>query len=248
MHRRYENPPVVEAICEFSFEPGQPWDGTLPGLIYNEIKEKFPKKQQQTGLGIGIQFAPPNPGLISTPVRREMFSRLRFLSEDERTLVQIAPDLLTINKLKPYSSWNNLKPLILYTLEKYEKVARPKAIRHIGVRYINRIEIPVENVRVDDYIGALPTIPEQLPQEISAWMLRTEIPVNEGLLIIQSGTLREAGQHGIVVMLDLNFIIAEKAFPTELAEKKIEVGHKNLGVAFEACISDAARALFKEVA
>jgi uncharacterized protein (TIGR04255 family) len=33
----YPNPPLIEAICEFRFNPGQTWVWTVPGLIYNEI-------------------------------------------------------------------------------------------------------------------------------------------------------------------------------------------------------------------
>jgi uncharacterized protein (TIGR04255 family) len=250
MHRNYQNPPIVEALCELSFDPGQPWDGTLPGLVYNEIKDRFPKKRQQAVFQFGIQIGGQNPSSVPPsprPPTQETFSRLQFLSEDERTLIQIAPDVLTVNKLKPYSSWNELKPLISYALENYRKAANPKAIRKIGLRYINRIEIPLAEVSIQDYLLASPKIPDPLPQRINVWVQRSEIPFDEGMLIIQTGSVREQGQSGVVFLLDLDFVTVGEPFPIEAVEGKLEIAHKNVGDGFEACITDTARKLFKEI-
>ena len=156
--------------------------------------------------------------------------------------------LLTINKLKPYSSWNEFKPLIFYALEKYQRAAHPKAIRRLGLRYINRIEIPHSEVQIEHYLVTFPNIPEPLPQRLNVWMQRSEIPFDgEGMLIIQSGSAREANQKNVIFLLDLDFVSTEAPFSIELAEGKLEVAHKNVGVAFEASITDATRELFKEV-
>ncbi len=46
MTKRYNNPPLVEALCEFQFDADVPWDLTLIGLIYDKLQGLFPKKQQ----------------------------------------------------------------------------------------------------------------------------------------------------------------------------------------------------------
>jgi uncharacterized protein (TIGR04255 family) len=252
MHRKYLNPPIVEALCEFGFEPGQPWDGTIPGLFYNEIKEKFPKKRQQAVLQVGIQISGQNPSSIPSPAlfspAPESFSRLQLVSEDERTLIQIAPDVLAVNKLKPYSSWNELKPLIFYAIQKYEKVAHPKAIRRIGLRYINRIQIPLREVDIEYYLRAFfPDVPEPLPQRINVWMQRTEIPFDsDGMLIVQTGSVRQEGVQEVVFLLDLDFVTVGEPFSIDVAANKVEMAHNNIAEAFEACITDESRKLFKE--
>ena len=251
--RKYQKPPIIEALCEFNFEPGQLWDGTLPGLLYNEVKEDFPKRQPETIVQLGIQIMGQNPpGSAAVPAPSiaapQAFTRLRFLSEDERAMVQIGPDLLAINRLRPYSSWNDFKPLVLRVLTKYQKVARPKGIRRIGVRYINRIEIPLSEVKVDDYLVAFPNLPDALPQRINVWVQRSEIPFDsEGTLIIQTGSVREAGLSGIAFLLDLDFVISGESFALEVADDKIEMAHEKVELAFEECITDKSRKLFEEV-
>jgi uncharacterized protein (TIGR04255 family) len=247
--RRYENPPVVEALCELNFEPGQPWDGALPGLVYNEIKERFPKRRQHQMVQFGIKLQGGEPSSMPLPQPTpEIFARLQFLSEDERTLIQIAPDVLTINKLRPYSSWNELKPLIFYAIENYKRAAKPKAIRTIGLRYLNRIEIPSDEVDIEEYLLATPRIPAPLPQRLNVWLQRSEIPLdNSGVLVIQAGSIRETNQVGVAFLLDLYFATTGDPIPVEAVDSRLETAHESLSNAFEACITDSSRKLFRPI-
>jgi uncharacterized protein (TIGR04255 family) len=251
MPRNYKNPPVAEALCEFLFEPSQPWDWTLPGLMYAEMKRDFPKKRQQTvqlqlQLGV-IPFGGQGvaaPSLTPTPA----LSRLQFLTEDEKTLVQVGPDVLTVNKLKPYSSWGEFKPLIRDALAVYSDIAKPKCIRRLGLRYINRIEIPAGEVDVEQYLLAHPRIPESMPQRLNSWVQRAEIPISDhGVLVLQSGSVREPGNANIVFMLDLDFGTVQGSLPAEAAMERVEAAHQQVESAFEACVTAKARLLFKEV-
>jgi hypothetical protein len=38
MPRRYEETPLVEALCEFRFLGNEAWDWTIPGIVYERIK------------------------------------------------------------------------------------------------------------------------------------------------------------------------------------------------------------------
>lgn len=42
--RQYNNPPIVEALCEIRFSPGQDWDLTIPGHFHEKIKTTYPGK------------------------------------------------------------------------------------------------------------------------------------------------------------------------------------------------------------
>ena len=39
--RRYRNPPIEEALCEFRFKPGRDWDLTIPGKLQAAIGEEY---------------------------------------------------------------------------------------------------------------------------------------------------------------------------------------------------------------
>ena len=247
MAKVYKFPPITEAVCEFRFEPSQTWDSTFFGLIYDRLKRDFPKKQQEAGVKFEVGQQPA--GMLQQVVSAAP-PRMKFLSDDERSLVQLASDVISINKLKPYDKWENFKAVILRSLAAYNEVNNPKGIRRIGIRYINRIEIPETQVQIEDYLTAVPRLPEQIPQIYHVWLQRVEVPFPRinGLLILQSGSLRKKDIKdidGIAFLLDLDFIVAApEPIAVSSAAQMIEVAHNEVEEAFEACITDKTRLLF----
>ena len=245
MARIYQLSPITEAVCEFRFEPSQPWDSTILGLVYDRLKSEFPKKKQQLGFQVELRASSDPIQQMATPS-----PRMQFLSEDERSLVQLATDLISVNKLKPYQNWESFKETIVKSLKAYTAISQPKGIRRIGLRYINRIDIPEDQVKIEDYISAVPSLPEPIPQVYETWVLRVEIPFREhgGILVVQSGSVREAGKDGITFLLDLDFIVQRaETIALNSAGEMIEIAHNEVEKAFEACITDKTRALFKEI-
>ena len=82
MSRRYQKPPLIEALCEFQFT-GEEWDWTIPGLIYQEIKGEYPKKKQANIVQFEVQAQADE---VSQRVRGGG-ARMQFFSADEATLV-----------------------------------------------------------------------------------------------------------------------------------------------------------------
>ncbi len=46
MGRKYANDPIIEVVCGIQFGADSDWDLAVPGLVYEHIKGKFPKRQQ----------------------------------------------------------------------------------------------------------------------------------------------------------------------------------------------------------
>jgi uncharacterized protein (TIGR04255 family) len=108
MGRLYENPPLVEALCEFQFEPNQPWDWTIPGLVYDKIKIDFPKKKQQNMVEMAARIEQDE----LRPTIKGGVARMQFLRDDETALIQVGPNLLVVNQLKPYPTRDKFRELV----------------------------------------------------------------------------------------------------------------------------------------
>lgn len=245
MSRKYKNPPLVETLCEFQFVPGQPWDFTIHGLYYEKISKGFPDKQQQIGIGFRVK---QEAGAIQQEFLPAA-ERMQFFRKDKTALVQVGPDLLTVNHLKPYPTWENFKPLIVDNLNKYHEVANPKGFKRIGLRYINKIDIPKKLIEMTDYFNFYPRIPKELPQIHEAFNVRVEIPHQENrdrILLTFSNTISEKPDM-LSFLLDLDYImnIPEKV-PLEQASEWLEHAHKVIEETFESCITDKCRKLFEE--
>lgn len=245
--KKYTHPPLVEAICAFQFAPSAPWDATILGLVYDRLKEEFPVKAQAPGplFNLTIGAAPS----AST-------ERMQFRRADNRALVQVGPDALTVNHLTPYCGWPDFRVMIESALDAYREVATPVGLTGISLRYINRLNIPAamdeeeENgVDIRHYLLAHPVVPEGVPQMFFEWAQRVMIPFESAqqVLVVQSGTALGNEQNSYVFLLDLDARPFEGQ-TVSLADTLdwLEVAHTNIGMVFESCLGTKARLLFEE--
>lgn len=234
--KRYKNPPVREVICEFRFDEKSQWDATIPGLIYEELKDLYPVKRQ--GNEVEIQFGPQG---INQSVK--LSDRVQLLNQEENVIIQIAPHLLVINLLTPYTNWEEYLKIIDQTFSVYRKVANPINIVQNQLRYINEI-IFSHPIEMEEYFEFYPFLGKNLPQNFESFIVGVEIPFeneNDFLrLQMQSG-------QGVSIVLDLIYSHNKTgiiSFDSTLAW--LDKAHRHIIQTFESCIKDNLRQLFEE--
>jgi len=242
----YTDAPLIEALCEFRFEPARSWDWTISELVYARVRDQMPIRQEQRTIEFGLadgQIVPPSPPGLS---------RVQFLRQDGSALIQIGTDYLGVNHLRPYPDWNAFSNLIFENLDIYAEIAQPKNLVKIGLRYINKIEVPTtapgEKLKLSDYLQALPSVPPTLQRNvIQSFIQRVEIGNAEaqGTLVLQSGSLPAEREGCLPFLLDLDFVTTPgEQLPLDQARQWITRAHEEIELAFEACIGDQARLLF----
>lgn len=246
MGKRYRYPPIIEALCEFRFEPSVPWDLAIPGLVYEKVRANFPKRKQAKIFEVNFEASS-----ASLEQRLTSTDRIQFWREDEKALVQVDQNLLAVNQLKPYQSWQDFLPLIRQGFDAYVKVANPKGIQRIGLRYINRIEIPGQDIELEDYLEFRPFVGPDLPQNFDSFFAGIQIPYEQGresLRLQIASTATEAPDRA-AVLLDLDYYLAQPNHVTlENAFEWVQIAHDHIERVFEACITDRLREMFQEVA
>ena len=138
------------------------------------LEEGAPKPQLESRLG-GYQFldsqrtieiqhkvhgagdAPP-----SSVVRDLGWKGLRFQSADKRHIVQFNRDGFVFSRLEPYETWQKFHDEAMRLWKGYSELARPTDIHRIGLRYINRIQLPPNELRFEDYLEPAPVPPKDL--------------------------------------------------------------------------------------
>jgi len=242
MGKKYKNSPLVEALCEFQFLYDQQWDWTIPGILYEKVKDSFPKKRQ-----ISLPALSSEKNNISQPII-PVPPVVHFLSANENTLLQIGPEHLVINMLKPYTSWENFKALILKNLYIYKEIANPKGFRKIGLRYINILEFDKSDIKLRDYLNYHPTAPEQLLLKPHSFFSRLEIPYENDLLILTSGTITPQKTVSLSITLDIDHVMMlPETITFDEVSSWLDSAHTRIEDVFELCITDKARELFEEV-
>ncbi|GAB4405747.1 MAG: TIGR04255 family protein [Anaerolineales bacterium] len=245
MGKRYQNPPIVEALCEFRFEPSQPWDLAMPGLVYEKIRSEFPKRRQAKVLELSVTASLDGVGQQVSAT-----DRMQFLREDEKALVQVGRDLLAVNHLKPYPTWQEFLPLIQQGFSAYREVARPRGLQRVGLRYINRIEIPEQRVDLEHYLEFRPYVGPDLPQDYGPFIVGIQVAYQDGRdrlrLQVTSAAIDKPDM--LAFMLDLDYFLAEPGqVHLDDVFEWVNAAHSHVEKAFEACITDRLRNLFGEV-
>lgn len=233
----------MEALIEFKFASESEWDWTIPGMFYTVVKEKFPKRREGRVFAIRVDLDDKGVPSIAPPEAEN--KKLMFLSNDEKTLVQLAPNLLAVNRLQPYEGWCQFKPQVIEALNTYIDVAQPKGIMQIGVRYINRIVLPGGQVELGEYFRVYPNLPTS--RTLKEFFSRNVLDYQEDnatLILILASNVQPSDA---AIMLDLDYSIMEAPFSAvDHAASLIEKAHERLEEMFESCVTDKLRELFEE--
>jgi len=200
-----KNPPLVEALCEFRFEPSSPWDWTIPGQLYDQIRETFPEKSGVGSVEVGFK-AGEGPATTTFHSQPE---KVQLKRSDGSALVQIGPHLLVINQLRPYENWQRFRGLIQEVYEEHAKIAGKLPIFRIGLRYINRLETPSGEIDIKSLLTIGPPLEGALEKPLLSFYQRYELTHKTplGILIHQTGIAKNGETR--FMMLDLDFVGSE---------------------------------------
>jgi uncharacterized protein (TIGR04255 family) len=246
MSRKYNNPPLVEAVCEFQFNPESEWDIAVPGLVYERLKGTFPIREpvpQAVELALTAS--------VRASIQPEIHTasdRVRFLREDKKALVQVGPHLLSANHLQPYPTWEEYLPMVKMAYDVYREVAKPQGLRRIGLRYINRINIPGSNIALQDYFEFHPYLGPDFPEQIGPFIVGVQI-FYDSRDVLRVQLANAAMQHAdyVSMVLDLDYsLIAPQHVEIEAATEWLQVAHDRVEQIFEACLTDQLRSIFEE--
>lgn len=171
--RTLKNPPIKESLFDIRAKVNPDFDVNLFTSLQEELSDIFPKMKKRKSSNIQFSFHPQaEPETETTaPVLIGYF----FESNDGKLIAQFRNDGFTLNRLQPYSSWDDIFPLALELWEKYKMVAEPEAIPRIALRYINQFVIQHEDFIIEDYLNVSPQIPESLSQTVSTFQSRVTI-------------------------------------------------------------------------
>jgi uncharacterized protein (TIGR04255 family) len=235
----YKRAPIVEAIIELQCQ--LPPETTITELdrMCEKVKATYPKKN--VVVHGRAQFG---PDVNSSAVQQQIGYRLD--SEENRQIVQVRLDTFAFSRLAPYDRWETFREAAQPLWQVYRELFSPR-IDRVGVRYINRIDIPsesAEGINLDDYFLTAPKISPELPQRMTNYFMRLQVPMKSGVSAIVTQTGAPAPGPGLVsTILDIDLFFQEEGLDERVAWTRIEELRHDKNRVFEACITDRVRDL-----
>lgn len=252
-HRRYANPPIHEAICEFRFDGGGRWDPTIPGRLHVALDDAYAgpaQEQQVTEITVANAADRPPDLTFHRGIPKSLLT-----TQDGRRVVGVGPDVLSVHMLRPYqhpehadeSGWDEFRRRIEQALTAYWRVARPRSVRRLAVRYINHILIDESRWRLADYFRCAHSIAEDLPDNGDEFMGRVRYSYPDSVsLTLFHGSIRDSDDRS-GFLLDLDVVWEGRSLTSvEEAVKRATDLRDRERSAFEAVITERARRLFDE--
>ena len=248
---QYANSPLREAACEFRFQPGpEPWNLSLAGLIYHELRGEFPRFVRTASPLQGLSTISGNalemPGTSGSSVQPQSVSFWR--EEDDDGAITVSPDRLSIRHYGPYASWDALLDVVRQAYDSYVNVAKPQTMQRIGLRYLNEIQFHTEAITLSDYFTYYPNFGPELPHfNLNVKMSADfEFDNYQDLARLQLTTIAGADGSSIAVSLDIDyFLLIPGAVPLMGTVDWLNQGHKRIGTIFEGSITDKTRSMFE---
>ncbi len=169
--RHLSRAPITEAIVDFRVKANSEFQVATFADLREVLRGEFPEVAEQKlfqatfGVSKGDLLAPreTNVGL----------GGFIFKSSDGLDLVQFRIDGFTYNRLKPYSSWDEIFPRAIELWKLYVEKAKPLFITRLALRYINHIEISGRSF--EKFMTAPPRLTEQIDLDVKGFLTRITV-------------------------------------------------------------------------
>jgi len=238
----YPNPPIQETICEVHFDLAEPLSLQRIELLKGVWSAGYPEQQIVQEKSVNFHLSPEG----ITPKGRNLGNRLISKTAYGKRLVQLTRLFFAANQLRPYPGWEEaFRDTILERSQDLQKTIGPLKFKRVGLRYINRIDVPEVPLVWEKWFRIKLPVPKLSGSKQREFQMQFHQELsNSRRFIINLATLRSPDAKVSPVILDLDLIWeGTPSEPREL-DQILEHVHGPHRVAFEAYLSDKVRKLF----
>ncbi len=211
----FENAPIVEALITVELQPLADDPMLAVQTAAQALNPDYPAPEPLNQFQVQVQFGVNlQAGAVPQQSSRHdpMFG-FRIASADKRQLVVFRRNGFSFSRLPPYERWSSFRDEARRLWNLYRSAAGTVRITGFGLRYINRLFIPLQEP-VERYLRVYPEIPSD-PDGSSPTIYDMYMRVNRmleepaGHLIIQQAMLPMERPDFVTISLDFDL-----RFPT----------------------------------
>lgn len=152
--------PIVEAVIEVVARGENVVDEASQLKTLETRLPDYPSKQNQRHVQHQIKLTPSNPA--ETTTQDFGWNGHVCRSTDNQQVAQFNRDAFRFSRLQPYESWEKFSTEALRLWEIHYELWRPSEMQRLGLRFINKINVPMEPLDLDWYLTVSPRSPENL--------------------------------------------------------------------------------------
>ncbi len=237
MSDHYRAPPIVEAVIELRFSDPVSFE------TIEKKRDKFARHYPlvENNFDITAQISASQHSIRQEP------SGFRLRSKDELEVLSLEKTKLLFAQLAPYPGWQTFESRMQRDFDIFIENIGWRNFSRLGIRFINRLDIPESRVDVSDYLKIFPTMPHFDGSVAAKFALESTINLEDRryFATLRTGSIESPVPRMISFVLDIDLFRSVElptrkdhliGVLTEMREIKNNV--------FEASITDKARKLF----
>jgi uncharacterized protein (TIGR04255 family) len=240
---QYKRPPITEAVIEIRLE--QELSRDVVDKLNVRFGADYPFSTRFGAVGVNLDL------LGRQAIFDEQASGYKLTSSDQTDILLVAATHFSCSRLAPYNGWEAFRARAQSEWKICKKITGYRKIQRLGVRYINRIDIPngvEDKIKPEIYFRVYPETPNMdvMPAIAGFTMQLIGTPGPDNCkLVINSGLVPSPLVGHTSVLLDLDLSL-DRDVPQKEGElwDRIEAMRVYKNNAFEACITDSTRELF----
>lgn len=205
-YTNYTAPPITEAVVELKL--ASPMQEREKRDVSEALKHLYELSTTHIHVDLDVNMiANLSAGegrFDATKIQKPIF---RLSNIDQTELCVIADQAIVVSQLAPYPGWDVFFERIKKTLTAIGDVATPRPRQRLGVRYINRIDLPMKEpaIAYEDYIRVYVGAPDELGPNVGyAGNIRFFLPDLNGHLIIQTASTKSPVPRHVAFILDID--------------------------------------------
>jgi len=238
--RTYPRPPITEALIDIRVE--LPETVTVADLerCCVELEASFPTRNVLNEATGQIQLVPDFSASTQTRTRGFICT-----AADQKRAFQARLNGFTMNRLAPYTNWEDFRDEARKIWKAYRNAVRPEKVTRVAVRYINRFDLPQPVMDLKDYLRTAPEVSADLTRP-AGFFMQVVIPQEDihGVLILTEAATEAPGPNLSSIILDIDL---SRTVDVPLDDEGVwgvfETLRRRKNEIFEACITDRTREL-----
>jgi uncharacterized protein (TIGR04255 family) len=189
----FDHAPIVEAIIGIELPTLDDEQMERVRGAWTSVSGEYPESEPLKYLHLEIGVPPPAEDGPQHASRLDSRFGLKLVSADKRQLAIFRRNGFSFSRLPPYERWDSFRSEAKRLWEVYRGAAGTSPVLNFGLRYINRIFIPLGEP-MEEFLTLyphMPNNPDGSPPRISASYMRIDSIIEDlgGQAIIQQGTL-----------------------------------------------------------
>ena len=148
--------------------------------VVQRLKKDYPHSQHLKAFNVNFNASPTGSGVTVS----QQPQGFRLTSNDRADVTIITPLNLATARLAPYLGWDVFRGRAVAVWKVWKRVTKRRSVVRAGIRYINRIDIPVDDlnrIRLGEYLTFYPQAPAIGTLPMISYLARITLPTHNPL-------------------------------------------------------------------